>query len=247
MTLQMLDEGYDLIKQLFWDLIRIRYGWILTRLPANCECGTKFEIQHALSRKKGCFISLCHNHLRNITATLLKEVCEDIRVEPQLQQLIGEILHPSTINGNEARLDICARGFWQAVQMVFFAVRVFNPTAKRYVNQEISKTYEVNEKEKKKLYNERILQIEHGSFTPRVMSATGGMSRECKKFYARLAEMISYKRGTSYGIIAAWVRRKIAFSSIGMCLRGSRSVFYNDALEKSLSGDASTSEFISNT
>ena len=129
-------------------------------------------------------------------------------------------------------------------------VRVFNPIAKRYVNQDISKTYEVNKKEKKKSYNERILQIEQGSFTPLAMSATGGMGRECKKFYARLAEMIGYKRGTSYSIIAAWVRRKITFSlikSIGMCLRGSRSVIYNDALEKSLSGDAYTSELISNT
>ena len=79
------------------------------------------------------------------------------------------------------------------------------------------------------------------------MSATGGMGRECKKFYARLTEMIGYKRGTSSSTIAAWVRRKITFSlikSIGMCLRGSGSVFYNDALEKSLSGDAYTSELI---
>ena len=61
--------------------------------------------------------------------------------------------------------------------MAFFDVRVFNPTAKRYANQEISKTYEVNEREKNKQYNERILQIELGSFTPLVMSATVGISR----------------------------------------------------------------------
>ena len=82
------------------------------------------------------------------------------------------------------------------------------------------------------------------------MSATDGMGRECKKFYARLTEMISCEGGTSYSVIAAWVRRKIMFSLIkamGMCLRGSRSAFYNDALKKSLSGDAYTSEFISNT
>ena len=100
---------------------------------------------------------------------MLKEVCKDIQVEPQLQEITGEILQPSTVTGNEARLDICARGFRQAGQMAFFDVRVFNPTSKRYVNQEISKTYEVNEIEKKKLYKERILQIEHGSFTPLVI------------------------------------------------------------------------------
>ena len=64
--------------------------------------------------------------------------------------------------------------------MAFFDVRVINPTAKWYVNQEISKIYEVNEREKKKLYNKRILQIEHGTFTSLVMSATGGMGWECK-------------------------------------------------------------------
>ena len=178
----------------------------------------------------------------------LNELCLKFSDQPKRLNELNQEQGPSSCL--MTRLDICARGLWQAGQMAFFDVRVFNPTAKRYMNQEISKTYEVNEREKKKLYNERILQIEHGSFTPLVMSATGGMGRECKKFYARLAEMISYKRGTSYSVIAAWVRRKITFSlikSIGMCLRGSRSVFYNDALEKSLSGDAYTSEFISNT
>ena len=120
MALPILDEAYDLTKQLFWGLIRITYQWIIIRLPTNCECGTKFEIQHTLLCKKGFFISLLHNHPRNIKATLLKEVCKNIRVEPQLQELTGEILHPSTINGNEARLDICTRAFWQAGQMTFF-------------------------------------------------------------------------------------------------------------------------------
>ena len=38
-TLPLKQEGYDLHKQLFKDLIRIRYGWIITKLPVNCECG----------------------------------------------------------------------------------------------------------------------------------------------------------------------------------------------------------------
>ena len=74
-----------------------------------------------------------------------------------------------------------------------FDVTAFNRTAKRYVNQE-RKSYEVNEKEKKKQYKERILQVKHGTFTPLVMSATGGMGRESRKFYARLSEVISKKK-----------------------------------------------------
>ena len=38
-TLPLSKEGYDLTKHLVWDLIRIRYRWTLTRLPAYCECG----------------------------------------------------------------------------------------------------------------------------------------------------------------------------------------------------------------
>ena len=71
--------------------------------------------------------------------------------------------------------------------MAFFDVRVFNPNAKRYVNQDISKTYELNKKEKKRLHNERVIEIEHGSFTPLTMSATGGMGRECKKVFFKLS------------------------------------------------------------
>ena len=131
--------------------------------------------------------------------------------------------------------------------MAFFDVRVFNPNAKRYVKQDISKTYELNEKEKKRLYNERIIEIEHGSFTPLVMSATGVMGRECKKFYSHLAEMISLKRGTGYKIIVAWIIRKITLSLIKLiCLRGSLPISCSDSLEQSLSGDAYVSESFSN-
>ena len=110
--------------------------------------------------------------MRNITSSVLSEVCKDVRVKPQLQP---ETFAPSTATGNKVRLDVCARGFWQAGQMTFFDVRVFNPNARRYAKQELSKTYQLNEKEKERLYNERIMQVEHGTFTPLVMSATGGM------------------------------------------------------------------------
>ena len=53
-----------------------------------------------------------------------------MHVELQLQQLTGEYLQNSTAAVNEVRLDISARGFLQAGQMVFLAVKVFNPKAK---------------------------------------------------------------------------------------------------------------------
>ena len=123
---------------------------------------------------------------------------------------------------------------------------MFNPTAKRYTKQELSKSYEINEKEKKRRYNNRILEVKHGSFTPLVFSATGGMGREAKKFYSRLAEIIAEKRQAKQHIITTWIRRKISFSlirSIGTCLRGSRTTFGNN-LENSMSNDAQISEYV---
>ena len=92
--------------------------------------------------------------------------------------------------------------------MAFLDVRVFNPNARRYANMELSKAYEINEKKKKKTYKERVIQVEHESFTLLVVSATGGMSRECKEFYSHLAEMICEKSKTNYNLRIIWIQRK---------------------------------------
>ena len=131
---------------------------------------------------------------------------KDVRVEPQLHPLTGESFTQSIATRSEVRLDVCAREFCQVGQMAFFDVRVFNPNARRYAKQEPSKTYQINEKEKKRFYNERIMQVEQSTFTPLVMSATKGMGRESSKFYSRLSQLISEKRESSYSIVATWIR-----------------------------------------
>ena len=246
-TLPLKEEGYCLNKQQFWDLIRLRYGWELTRTPENCECGAQFNLQHALSCMKGGFISIRHNRIRDITANLLKEVCKDVRLEPRLQPLTGEEFSQATTNtSDEARCDVSARGFWTTSQVAFFDIRVFNPTATRYVNQSPAKSYEVNEKEKKRSYGRRILQVEHGSFTPIVLSATGGMGRESKKFFSRLSEMISEKRKQPYAMVSSWIRRKLSFALIKcvcICIRGSRNVS-DSYLVDSIQQDVKSSEIV---
>ena len=106
-------------KQQFWDHVWMRYGWQISRLRTNCECGANFDIDHALSCKKGGFISLRHNKLRNVTASLLSEVCKDVAIEPMLQPLTGEAI-TSGNRKDDAKLDISARGFWEAHQKAFF-------------------------------------------------------------------------------------------------------------------------------
>ena len=38
-TLPIKDEGFQIDKQSFWDLLKIRFGYQLTRLPNVCACG----------------------------------------------------------------------------------------------------------------------------------------------------------------------------------------------------------------
>ena len=73
-NLPLKELGYDLNKQQFQDALRIRYNWNLQRLPSECVCGNTFDISHALSCKKGGFVTLRHNEIRDITAALLDEV-----------------------------------------------------------------------------------------------------------------------------------------------------------------------------
>ena len=88
-------------------------------------------MDHALSCKKGGFISLFHNHIGDVTANLLKIICHDVLIEPTLQQLTKESLHERTTNiTDEGRLDIAAREFWISDQQAFFDIRVFNPMAR---------------------------------------------------------------------------------------------------------------------
>ena len=62
--------------------------------------------------------------MRDLFASLLKDVCHDVEVEPHLQPLTGEVLISSDNSSDKARLDVSARGFWQRGQRTFFDVRV---------------------------------------------------------------------------------------------------------------------------
>ena len=190
-------------------------------------CGKVFDVAHALSCKKGGFVTMRHNEVRDITANILNEVCRNVQNEPVLQPLTGEILVNAANRSDEARLDITARDFWIRGKQAFFDVRVFNPFAKRHLKSTLNKAFEINEKEKKIQYNSRVQEVESGSFTPLVFSTSGGMSKECATFYTRLANLVSEKRDENLSIVSAWLKTRINFSLIRstlLCLRGSRSI-----------------------
>ena len=90
-------------------------------MPTKCACGEPFTVEHALSYPKGAFPIHRYNEIRDITCSLLSEVCHDVTVEPTLQPLEGHTpRYASAISDDGARADIQARGFWGTSHNVDF-------------------------------------------------------------------------------------------------------------------------------
>ena len=101
--------------------------------------------------KKGDFVSVRHNDLRDLTANMLSEVCKDVEIGPKLTPLTGEDLGSRTTNTtNEVRLDIRADGVGERVQQVFLDLRVSDPNACRYLNKPLQQCHLMNEQEKER-------------------------------------------------------------------------------------------------
>ena len=219
--------GFSLHKGAFRDAIALRYGWTPLNIPTHCACGTSFSVQHALSCPKGGFPTLRHNELRDLTAELMTEVSHNVCIEPHLQPLTGEVLNGATaIVTDGARLDVAADGFWGGRhERAFFDIRVFNPFAQSN-SQSIPSCYRKHENIKKRAYEQRIREIEHGSFTPLVLSLTGGMGPTASMCFKRLASKLAQKKDQTYSSTMAWIRCSLSFallkSSI-QCIRGARS------------------------
>ena len=135
----------------FRDALCLRYGWSLPHTPAKCNCGSPFSIDHAMICPMGGFPTIRHNELRDLTATLLTQVCHNVATEPHLQPLSGESMSlRSAITTDNARVDIRANGFWTGAQDAYFDVRVFHPNAPSNAGS-ISSAFKKHEDAKKEL------------------------------------------------------------------------------------------------
>ena len=105
--------------------------------------------------------------------------------------------------------------------MAFFDVKVFYRNAKRYEDKTLQQCYKIYEMEKKRKYNECILQVENGSFIPLVFSVNDEIGKEASKCYSPIIKKLAEKRDEPYSMMMSWIRRKISFSmmkSIIMCI-----------------------------
>ena len=69
-----------------------------------------------------------HNEIRDVTASLLGEVTQNVKIESLLQPFIGEVLRGRGASMEDAaRVDVKCTGFWNAHQDAFLN-EGFQPT-----------------------------------------------------------------------------------------------------------------------
>ena len=81
------------------------------------------------------------------------------------------------------------------MEKAFFDVQIFHPNADSNRSKSLPQLYASHEAEKKRACNQRIIDVEHATFTPLVFSTSGGESPECLRFHKRLATLLQVKRG----------------------------------------------------
>ena len=97
-------------------------------------------------------------------------------------------------------------------------MRVTNPDSSSQIDQTVDQIYVKHEQEKKRTYNDRVLNNEHGSFTPLIYTLHGGMAPECSRFHKHLADKIARKTNQPYEKMIRWIRCKLSFVIIRSAL-----------------------------
>ena len=80
-------------------------------------------------------------------------------------------------------------------------------------------------KNKKHAYEQRVKEVEHSSFTPLVLSATGSLASEATTSYKQLAACLAEKWYQPYSSTMAWLCCRITFPLLRsgiQCIRGVR-------------------------
>ena len=125
-------------------------------------------------------------------------------------------------------MDIRASGFWRCLHHhTFFDVRILNSFAASNRFTTLAATFRRHdEAEKRCAYEERIHEVEHGSFTPLVFASSGGMGKAATTTYKHLAQLLSEKWSSPYSVVMGWLRCSLGFSLLRssiICICASRS------------------------
>ena len=112
----------------------------------------------------------------------------------------------------------------------FFDVRVSHVNSRATKTDQRPQSSKIK-KVKKRKYQQRVIDVDMGTFTPLVFGTNGGMGEECQIFLKHLAEKLTKKTGDTYANTITWIRTRLSFEiikSVHMCVRGTRTPFYKE-------------------
>ena len=76
-----------------------------------CACGSRNDVYHAFSCKKGGYTIHRHNNIRNFEAEFTRDVRSDAKVEPSLIPLDADLMNNGN-NTDKAKLHVSVLGLW---------------------------------------------------------------------------------------------------------------------------------------
>ena len=91
-----------------------------------------------------------------------------------------------------------AEGFWTLGVTAFFDVRVTHVNFRTDKGKQAATIFREQENEKRRKYNQRVMDVEMETFTPLLINTNEGMGADSQNFLRALGEKISRKRNESY-------------------------------------------------
>ncbi|CAH3181489.1 unnamed protein product [Porites lobata] len=110
----------------------------------------------------------------------------------------------------------------------FFDVAVTHVNSRSSQGKYTATIFEEQENEKKRKYNQRVMDVEMGTFTPLVFGTNGRMVLDCQNILRTLANELSTKNDKPYASVISWPRIQLSFAilrTVHRCVRGSRYPF----------------------
>ena len=214
-ALRLRSLGYCLNKKDFRDSLLLRYNWPIPDVCKHCACGMSNSVNHALTCKKGGYVTFRHDILVETEAELLREAkCRNVYTEPSLLPTCEQMHPKGTITVDGARLDIVATGLYGKNEKTFMDVRITHANAPSNLSIPVDKLLLKNEAEKKTKYASRVINTERATFIPLVFTTAATTAPECNKFHKRVAELIANKRKEQYGKVLSYIRTRISFAML---------------------------------
>ena len=122
-VLPLTEFGFALNKGQFRDARGLRCGRPLKGLPAKRSFGKIYNVKHALNCKKGGFVTMRNNNLRDFYADMLSKIVNDVKQNRNCNWLQVKLLkiYPEMLQD-----PILKQKVWRAGQKSFFDVKVIN-------------------------------------------------------------------------------------------------------------------------